>query len=422
MPSVQPPAIERIMAPPENKLSQLTPVGGLREAYIRTYLQRIQSLRQESQCSASLEAGSDAISEHFGIATDRGLSTNACYPALSNRKSLLGGLPKSLLPFPTSSNIRQDTKSLGASAPRNAAEQWLSTQLASVYSANKALFADLPLDAIRITYDDSSDRLASVDTEGLEIILGPKALDLTGDSQALMAIVCHELSHILLGHQSFSDEPPAWVQAHPLYQAVRSHEANLYRDIDVHAVSGRYAAMTRCERCLREQMLALHEAVPSSGQSALAAIKAFAKNHPSREAATYRSLLEDEAQYQQQIERWRDAVRERMQAVDLIMGEAGASANWTEEQADILGFRLFLRWGGRPEDYINALVRTLARHEPNLPDYTNQLFQAEDIHSVPAPERASARHPSAKWRVYNLVVRELHLRYPKEYKKCVDIY
>lgn len=222
-----------------------------------------------------------------------------------------------------------------------------------------------------------------------------------------------------MGHRSFSTEPPPWVQATPLVRAARVRQARRRESVDVLGVKPRYEAMAQVETLLRAEMRAKGQ-VESGGQPSLAQVKAYAADSQSDAAKQYRGLLADEAAYQQQIARWQAAIKEESQAIDTVMGEKGANANWREEQADTLGLRLFLQWGGRAEDFFNALVRTLSRKDPELVDYIGDLFKSDDLSAVPAPPRGDERHPSPKWRVYNLLVRELHLRYPNEYLKLLS--
>lgn len=329
-------------------------------------------------------------------------------------------LPKSLLNFPTQSNIRSDLNPLGAVTPRNEREQWLNTQLDSIFQANKKLFGSLKPTDIRLTYDAGYDRLATVDLEGLEITFGPRAFALTQDDEALTAILCHELSHVLLGHQSFSTPLPNWVQSDPLVASARVKQETLRKGIDIFSVASRYEALAVAERSIRADMGSAGVA-DQTRKATSEEILAFAKQSGTDYALgqRYLTLREVEAEYQTKIAAWQAAIADEKIAADVVMGEPGASANWTEEQADLLGFRLFLARGGQPEDFINALVRTLSPKDPGLVDYVDQLFEAKDIHQIEAPERSFAGHPTGRWRVYNLLVRELHLRYPEQYRKLM---
>lgn len=336
------------------------------------------------------------------------------------RKVIAADLPKSLLPFPTKTNIREDLKPLGAVETRNAREAWLKGQLQEIYEANSVLFEGLKPEDIRLTYDPDISRMASVDLEGLEITFGPKAFELTQDHEALTAILCHELSHILLGHHSFKTPFPAWVQDHPLVADAQAKQSELRDRIDVHSVAERYQGLASAEESLRAQMVQAGE-IQAPGQATVDMVEAFAKGLGSKSEVgqSYLRLRQAENEYQAQVAAWQAAVKDEKLAADVVFGEPGAASNWTEEQADLLGFRLFLSRGGRPEDFINALVRTLARKDPGLKDYVQGLFSAKDLRQVQPPARSDADHPTGRWRVYNLLVRELHLRYPAAYRQLL---
>jgi hypothetical protein len=453
--SIAPAALERVVParPPlaHNRASSHLPLdrASLRDAPFMQEMNLFQgeSPYQESQqleVATSRVSGSEATVSRPAVSRDdvsepaRQLlpkSGGNSVASMRHPKESQRTLPRSILPFPTKTEIRQDVKSLGAVAPRNSEEQWLQDRLAEIADANSDLFAGLSPDAIRLTYDPSYDRLASVDTEGLEITFGPKAFELTGDLEALTAIFCHELSHLLMGHRSFSNDPPVWLQAAPLVRVAKARQARRRSAVDVYGVKPRYDAMRQLESTLRAEIKGRSNtkmdsemgALKSNGDNeyrapeiSLDAVKAYAAESQTDAANQYRGLLAEETAYQQQIARWMDAMKAESHAIDVVLGEEGASANWREEQADTLGLRLFLQWGGRAEDFFNALVRTLSRKDPGLVEYVGKLFSAPDLTKVPSPVRGNERHPSPRWRVYNLLVRELHLRYPKDYLKLLS--
>jgi len=371
-------------------------------------------------------------------------------------------LPRPILPFPIKTNIHSSVRPLGEVDPRNEQEQWLRQQLTEIYQANRALFGPLSIKQIRTSYDEDSTRIAMVDLTGLHISIGPAAFDRTTNKQEVVAILCHELAHILLGHQSFSTLPPAWVEEQPQYQQHKQAVEGLHQAIDVNGVADVFRQLQVARAALGEEYDGMCEhsqgqsravvedhsqglqakILPgntqqskkkaAAGKTALNKDKAsvdlddYAKTSHSPNARQYLRLLDLEKRYQTSVEQWLGAQQQLNQIVDRFLGEKGAWRNWKEEQADTLGFRLFLYWMNEtntdalPDDYINALVNTLSRKEPDLPTYWHQLINAPDIHQVPPPERCDNSHPTGKWRVYNLLVRELHLRYPKEYRTIIE--
>lgn len=352
---------------------------------------------------------------------------NPCFqnPCFQN-PSFQNQLPRSLLPFTTlqfttPNSIRGNLKPLGAIAPRNEKEKWLQVALENIVQANAELFNPLTANDFRITYDKTSNRLASVDLDGLEIRFGPQLFALTQDDEAITAILCHELAHILLGHHSFSTPYPEWVQSDAGVIAAREKQETLKSALKVHDVAARYQALTEVETLIRTAMLRAG-VVDRSQNVTPQAMRDFVTqgNIEDDTRQRYNALHDAEAQYQTDVSAWQAAVTAEKRAVDAVMGEPGASENWTEAQADNAGFRLFLARGGRPEDYIKALVLTLSRKDPGLSDYTQQLFDADNLMAVPPPERGFGHHPTPRWRVYNIVVRELHLHYPKEYRELLQ--
>lgn len=330
-------------------------------------------------------------------------------------------LPRSLLPFTAPSNIRRNLKPLGAIAPRNDKEKWLQAALEKIVQANAELFNPLTANDFRITYDKTSNRLASVDLDGLEIRFGPRLFALTQDDEALTAILCHELAHILLGHRSFLTPYPEWVQSDARVTAAREKQETLKSALKVHDVAARYQALAEVEALIRAAMLRAGVVERQQGVTPQAMRDFVTQGNISDDLRQrYNALHDAEAQYQTHVSAWQAAVTAEKRAVDAVMGEPGASENWTEAQADNAGFRLFLARGGRPEDFIKALVLTLARKDPGLSDYTQQLFDADNLMAVPPPERGFGHHPTPRWRVYNIVVRELHLHYPKEYRELLQ--
>lgn len=80
----------------------------------------------------------------------------------------------------------------------------------------------------------------------------------------------------------------------------------------------------------------------------------------------------------------------------------GAKFNWTEQEADEVGYELYLRAGFKSE-YYTWLDRRL------LPSAELETCLNENIAKKVAPLRGEKSHPSACWRIYNIEVLEEEL-------------
>lgn len=87
-------------------------------------------------------------------------------------------------------------------------------------------------------------------------------------------------------------------------------------------------------------------------------------------------------------------------------------SNWQEQEADEVGFELFVRAGFNPNHYLNQL----SCH--TIPNIDMQSF-AVDKPSTPAPERGKLSHPTHCWRHDNIRRVEL-ARHLQDYQSLLD--
>ncbi|HYX39707.1 MAG TPA: M48 family metalloprotease [Oligoflexus sp.] len=84
----------------------------------------------------------------------------------------------------------------------------------------------------------------------------------------------------------------------------------------------------------------------------------------------------------------------------IIQDGAGAAQNWKEQEADEVGFELYLRAGFMPQKY-------LVVHEIIMSQSKTDKACAAMLTKGTLPKRGEASHPDSCWRVYNINKREL---------------
>ncbi|MDQ3231726.1 MAG: M48 family metalloprotease [Pseudobdellovibrionaceae bacterium] len=84
----------------------------------------------------------------------------------------------------------------------------------------------------------------------------------------------------------------------------------------------------------------------------------------------------------------------------IIQDGAGAAQNWMEQEADEVGFELYLRAGFKPQKYVVV-------HDVVMSQSKTDKACAAMLAKGTLPKRGQASHPDSCWRVHNINKREL---------------
>ena len=319
-------------------------------------------------------------------------------------------LPRPVLPLPMTFSISESEACQKASSSCHHREVFLHKILTRVFDHNKEVLKDFPQHCVSITYDAESSRIAKTDVKAKTITFGPRAYSLAQSQDEIAAILCHELSHILLDHKEFDTSPPFFVQQNPNYWVAKKEADDLYSQIPTSKVAAIFRGLDEAQKKLAGAYATAKEEGFSDS------FDVFARGSSLEVAKEYVSWKEQEDLYQQKVEKWQKARSKVYETIDFLMGEKGAYRNWREEQADIMGFRLFLAAQFPAKGFFSAIVSTLSHKDRGLSDYAHELFNDKEPEKISPPLRGEKSHPSGRWRIYNLYVREMHLRYPQYYE------
>lgn len=293
----------------------------------------------------------------------------------------------------------------------------------------------LPFDSFCFNLSSaSSDQVnAAADPDRREIEVFPGVLKHAENDADVAAVLAHELSHILLAHGDKTRRHPL-LEADPTYLALAA------------AIDPRFAAdcgklfyfklsfasealrSSRQESDLRLDLLASdithsvmdsrlltaddHAHFCSYGLAVLARLDQAIEEAPekfkrdsrdfeewTRHRASLRALL-DAPEAREQLLRL--AAFERY-TDDTIGYGPYAGISWREQEADELGYEIYLKAGFKAERYGWEKLYLLQHASPEAHDYENchTLLAAGEI-----PDRGAGIHPTLCYRVYNAEVRE----------------
>lgn len=343
-------------------------------------------------------------------------------------------LPIATLPFNPLPTPRKNIKPIGAKPlqMRLEEERYLHTLLQLIADANPAtLTGILAPQNFRFEYDHNLTKTANVDLTNLVITVSDKFFRrIENDAQAA-AILCHEVSHIIRGHEEFLQPPPC-VLTDPRYKRAALELEAATKHLAPETSRNIFSRYDTCSDALKKQYYKAYpgelEALEAQRKHASgdegrkiykliqSRLEAFAYKVRTPEAKNFLEALKNERNYERNLEKWKMARHEQHKAIDKILGEENASFNWHEQEADELGLRLFMRAGFRADDFLQTLARTLDKGTNELHSYLTELKKVKNPATYKLPPRGNSNHPSPKWRLANLAIRELRLRYPKEYQ------
>jgi hypothetical protein len=346
-------------------------------------------------------------------------------------------LPPASIPFDPQPAPRPDLVPAGAlpAAQRSEASQYLQDLFDLIVAGSPLKFKGLlNPQHFRFQCDGSSDRTAVVDVNRLEVTVAPSFFNRVQNDAHAAAIISHEVSHALLGHPDFGHPPPL-VQAAAAYRrqqaALAAAQARLQPE-KMEPVISRYnvaeqALRDRYEMVYPGRLGPLIEASRRATGETARRLRAdirrqqarFAASDRSREAREYLTASRLEQNLMARLERFNEQRAKLVRVSDRILGEPGTTSNWKEQEADELGFRLFLQAGFEPQAFLHTLATTLDDGTGALQRYwcnlEHQLARGVDPAAIPVPPRGTGNHPSPQWRIYNLAIRDRRLRYPQEY-------
>ena len=347
-------------------------------------------------------------------------------------------LPEPTLPFNPKPTLRDDLKPIGAKPISQCLEEerYLHSILNRIAKSNSHLFTGkIDANAFRFVYEPQLKGTAKVDKHRLVIAVSGKFFKRVNSDAHVAAIICHEVSHIIRGHLDFGQLPPR-VLSHPRYEEQTKRLERARGNLKPEQTAQIFSNFDQCSRALKNRIEIKKPGAldyleqkwkRASGHDAREIrqemnryLESFARFDSSQESKNYLLGLKAERDYQKKLEYFQEILEIREKVADKILGEKGASRNWTEQEADELGLRLFIRAGFHPKDFLGVLVQTLDNNSGELATYLKELNAVEDPTRFRFPERGSENHPSPKWRMANIAIRELRLRYPNEYKSLSE--
>jgi hypothetical protein len=314
-------------------------------------------------------------------------------------------------------------------------ESYLHQILDSIIEKNNHLFVGkLKPGAIRFEYDPQIEKTAKIDLQSIVITVSNKFFQKLKNDGQVAAIICHEVSHIIRGHTQF-EQPPHIIQKYPKFIKYQKLVDKARKNLELEKASSIFKNFDNCYGELLAYFMKLHPQTINKIKKKLDSnkennvhnfrkimikqLEIFAKNHNSKESTNYLKALQSEREYQVKMKEWKKVLDKQSDIIDEFLGEKGASKNWKEQEADELGFRMFIRAGYNPIDFLRAIVQTFDNETGELKKYLEKIINIEDPTAFKFPPREYKDHPTPKWRMANLAIREIRLRYPQEYKKMM---
>jgi hypothetical protein len=358
-----------------------------------------------------------------------------CLKLLNQRKN---SLPPETMTFNPVASPRNNLNPIGAKpiGEQLIQERYLHSLLNFIAVKNPQFFnGKLSPENFRFVYSENFKKTANINLTNLTITVSPKFFKNLQNSPQGIAILCHEISHIIRGHTEFIQPPqialnnPKFIRQKFLFDKASKElqperTAKVFKEFD-ESFSLLQKRFTTIHSGELEPLLARWKS--STGKEAsiiLDSIKekleGFANYDNSIESKKYLNALNNEKIYYLNLKKWQQAKKSLNETIDEILGEKDASLNWQEAEADILGFRMFIRAGLDPDDFTKILAKSLDRGDQELLKYLENIKNIKNYNDYKFPPRGGKSHPSPKWRIANLAIRELHLRYPNKYKELIE--
>ena len=262
----------------------------------------------------------------------------------------------------------------------------------------------------------------------------------TEDDQ-VAGVMAHELAHVLMGHgvhRRFPSEP----ENDPIYNGMLKE----LEEAQIANGSAREELLSE-----RTELLKIQSTKESERQifgvknsSELADLMAQIDNHPNNRSQEFMGLLNKfglrlegfTPSLTQEIKSLDQEIRKRTEVIKIIemnveskiqkiktflMENHGVSEdeflNWTEEEADEVGYELYVRSGYAPKHYHFSSAANLRKQSGEGEDLVASCSKRRDD-ALKLPPRGSSTHPTPCYRLYNTRISESDL-HKHEYDKIM---
>lgn len=298
-----------------------------------------------------------------------------------------------------------------------------------VTSSNPSTFqGDLLAENFCIEVVDSGEFNASASHTG-KIIFNSTVLRDAKSEAEVTAILAHELAHISMNHVGEDAYEP--FKNDPRYlQAEKDIE-----DYKIESEQGEKALYEPLSSLVQTNPLPSDEVFSGIGQQLIQDLQntSYDKNLYERvyyyfdglfylEKLTGMQTNMDSVQYAKTLELYERAkqLRQRTEKLkdnlvavaDSIVGSKGGFYSWREQEADEVGYELYLRAGFRADDFFKLFSRS----------EFSKVSQEECLRRVDEkqiPDRGTASHPDGCWRAWNIGVSE-QLAHSKDYAQWLN--